>query len=193
MKYLRKKDGKISTRKGFSFVEVILSVFVLSTGLLSVMALMTTNLRHSMESRKTIIASGLAQEGMELVVNKAEDNIVKGGISNQFNSLGDNDLYCIGLTAASGIQYVSNCSNFSLWFRDTGQLFYTHNSGGGGEGTLFKRKVVIRSSGAGTNKTITSFVWWRSGAAPTMATLGTCTVANQCVYAQTLIVDKDGV
>jgi len=192
MKYLRKKDRKISTRKGFSFVEVILSVFVLSTGLLSVMALMTTNLRHSMESRKTIIAAGLAQEGMELVVNKAEDNIVKGGIPTQFNSLSDNGSYCIGLTA-SGIQYSPNCSNFSLWFRDNGQLFYTHNSGGGGDGTLFKRRVVIQSSGAGTNKTITSFVWWHSGAAPTMATLGTCTVANQCVYAQTLIVDKDGI
>lgn len=192
MKYLRKKDGKITIRKGFSFVEVILSVFVLSTGLLSVMALMTTNLRHSMESRKTIIASGLAQEAAELVINKAEDNIVKGGLSNQFNGLSDNDLYCIGLTA-SGVQYVANCSNFSLFFRDNGQLFYTHNSSGGGESTLFRRKVVIRSSGVGTDKTVTSFVWWGNLVTPTMLNLGTCTVANQCVYAQTLVVDKDGI
>ena len=192
MKYFRKKDGKITTRKGFSFVEVILSVFVLSTGLLSVMALMTSTMRDSMESRKTIIASGLAQEAAELVINKAEDNIVKGGLTNQFNGLGDNDFYCIGLTA-SGIQYAANCSNFSLFFRDNGQLFYTHNGGGGGEATLFKRKVVIRSGGVGTDKQVTSFVWWGNSAAPTLLTLGTCTVSNKCVYAQTLVVDKDGI
>lgn len=187
-KYLAMKKKK-TTKKGFSFGEVILSVFVLSTGLLSVMGLMTSNLRHSMESRKTIIATGLAQEGVELVLNKSEDNVTKNGNSHQFDSLSDANNYCVGLQTGHVIGITGGCPNFTLNFvNTTPNIFYTHQ--GVGTSTSFKRQVRISTNAATHNRTVTSYVWWGAGTANPPAA---CSIANKCVNAQMLLVDKDGI
>ena len=65
---------------GFSIPEVALSVFVLSVGIMSIIALMSSSLRYSLQTNDVIIATDLAQEGIELVRNVRDNDFASGGI-----------------------------------------------------------------------------------------------------------------
>ncbi|EKE19523.1 MAG: hypothetical protein ACD_8C00144G0006 [uncultured bacterium] len=56
-------------QKGFSLVEVLVSLMVLSIGLLGVSALMVGNIKSAANAKDQVIASALAQEGVELIRN----------------------------------------------------------------------------------------------------------------------------
>lgn len=56
-----------SRRRGFSLVEVLLTLMILSVGVSAVAVLMTSNIKNSISAKNQVIASELAQEGLELV------------------------------------------------------------------------------------------------------------------------------
>ncbi|PIW94228.1 MAG: hypothetical protein COZ86_02180, partial [Candidatus Moranbacteria bacterium CG_4_8_14_3_um_filter_41_13] len=56
-------------QKGALLVEVILATFIITTGLLAVMQLITGSLKDSFLNRDAIVATGLSQEGAEMVRN----------------------------------------------------------------------------------------------------------------------------
>ena len=72
---MRTKNKK--TLKGFSLGEVLLSIAVLTVGILPILGALVGALNTSLDSQETVIASGLAQEGAELVVN-VRDNTILG-------------------------------------------------------------------------------------------------------------------
>lgn len=67
------------TQKGFSFAETLLSAFVLSVGLITIVLLITRSTAHSIELRDATIASQLSQEGLELARNVRDTNLAAGG------------------------------------------------------------------------------------------------------------------
>lgn len=64
-----KRGEELSRKAGFSLVEVLFTLMILSVGVSAVAILMTTNIRNSITAKNQIIASELAQEGVELVIN----------------------------------------------------------------------------------------------------------------------------
>jgi len=54
-------------KNGFSLIGVIISTFIVSTGLVAVLSLANMSLRSSSTGEMRLIASGLAQEGVETI------------------------------------------------------------------------------------------------------------------------------
>ncbi len=160
-----RKNFKKNNTKGFSFIEVMFVVFILSTALVVFIQVITKSMGHSMESRDTIIAAGLAQEGVELVKNIRDNNWANK--REAFIGLGTNP--CV-------ISYNSDsCNSGDVKLNFNNNNFYTHDSG---SATKFSRRITI----TGTDiKTVTSMVIWEKDIFP--ADTNACRAANKCVYA----------
>ena len=63
-----------SNKRGFSLIEAITAVFIVSMALVSVLAVAQTTIRAQTINKYAIISSMLAQEGLELVRNVRDTN-----------------------------------------------------------------------------------------------------------------------
>jgi Tfp pilus assembly protein PilV len=158
--------------KGFSFIEAILSVFVVSMGMTAAVGLLSNGLRESMDSRDQQIAALLAQESLELARNIRDNNWSQG--KDTFDGIDNSNTckigYDSGLSCAGG-------SDYDLYLNSDN--IYTHASGGA-EKTRFRRRLWINSSGE--NKIIVSEVVWGGGIFD--ANIDNCNTANRCTYAK---------
>lgn len=165
-------------KKGFSFLEVMISVFVLSVGITAVMELMSSNILNSIGSRDATIAAELAQEGIELTRNIRDNNFITDP-SEPFDDL-DNGICSVDYDDVD----VSSPGVYLLNHHNTGG-FYTHSSGAGITATKFYRKIDIIGYGSPEiGKKITSTVIWGGNSFPTPCTLG-----SKCVYAEDVLTD----
>ncbi len=165
-KFFKKKiEGK--NRKGFTMIEVIISVFVVLVGLISVFELMYNNIKNNNDTRDRLIAVQLAQEGAELVHFIRDNNIAAAKES--FSSLEEkpgSDRCAIFADSDFGSwKTSSNCNKSStevnpyyLYF-DKEKGFYGDSSGGK-EVTKFSRRVSIEDGGGSDEKVVRSFVSW---------------------------------
>lgn len=167
-------------------MEVLISSFVLAIGLVAIMALIAGGLKNSFESRDTIIAVGLVQEGAELVRNVRDNDFAAGGngfarFSGQrhcridYRANVNDNLDCsvyAGSTSRYGLQYTGG--------------FYEH----GGSGR-FSRYVYIEYNGTDA-ATVRSFVYWGGGASGMFmlsdvgdtGNAARCIAAKKCVFTE---------
>jgi competence protein ComGC len=191
---LKKKKIK-KNRKGFSMVEAVLSIFILSTGLIATIALISSSTRHSLDARNQIIASQLAQEGVELVTFIRDHNI--RAIKNQtipipgdiFEGIsGKNGDCVIDFHFPVDIKDAIKCPPPPVEFALKIEGWYVHGAGSGQ--TIFSRKInIVNSNNSPLERTfdIKSYVWW--GAEPTDFSTD-CTLANKCTLAQTILTEN---
>jgi len=64
--------------KGFTIMEVIVAIFILTIGVIGVYALITQTVSISTFSRDEMTAAYLAQEGVEIVRNIRDSNYING-------------------------------------------------------------------------------------------------------------------
>lgn len=183
-------NGERRKLKGFSLGEVMLSVAVLAVGVLPVLSAMTGGFRSSLQSRDIVVASGLAQEGTELVKNVKDNNVLAGSAS---------------LTAwlpASGGPEWDNCRidtkdaalspgtritcgsvSFKLALQSDNLLRHAAGSG------RFNRKILLSYDSSNERVTCISAVYWGASYVPsTVANARTnCNVNNSCVYAESVL------
>lgn len=165
--------------QAFSFIEVMISVFLVSVGLLAALSLLTKGLRETMDSRNQVIASLLAQEGTELVrsirdSNWANNNPTFQGIPNGTNS---QQIDYKDATLASG--------NFQLKINNG---FYQHSAG---NNTKFFRKIIITKN-SDEKADITSMVVWNGRTSNIFKDAkedqdldeSNCNTINKCAYAK---------
>ena len=69
---------KIETKKGFTLPEVLISLSILSMVVLAATDLVVSNLRINVDNMNTIIAYGLAQEGIEAMREIRDSNWLLG-------------------------------------------------------------------------------------------------------------------
>ena len=69
--------------KGFTLIEIITVLFVVSLGLIGVLSLIIQNIQSQSINRRSIIAYQLAQEGIELVRKTRDSNWANGDIWNK--------------------------------------------------------------------------------------------------------------
>lgn len=185
MSYIR-----IPIRKGFGLAEVILAMFVLSIGLIGIMSTIAPNVTRTAETRNLIIADGLAQEGIGLIRNIRDNNMVveRTPAIGAFDDFRPGNNSCVidytfeygsdSLTSSCGV-------GSSTWLAWNGSFYVTSNSP-----QKFSRKIVLdrQVSGGVTSYEVTSYVSWKAnglnGVSPS-----TCNRASKCAYAQTILSD----
>lgn len=172
---MEKKYNKI--KRGFSLVEVLISLLVLSFGISGVLFLMTANTKNSINAKNQIIASELAQEGIELIRNLKDNEDAALNALNAAGSPYNDRSIDIGSSA------LNNGGDKRLYLNGG---FYTHANGVGSIPTKFYRMLYLTVTGVAPltrEIEVTSYVTWKNnGFTSILAGLpGTCTVANSCV------------
>jgi prepilin-type N-terminal cleavage/methylation domain-containing protein len=76
---MTEKRKKRLSKNGFTLIEVMAAVTVLSIGLIGSLTLISYNLHNISFSGDRIIASGLVEDGLERVRNIRDTNWLKGG------------------------------------------------------------------------------------------------------------------
>ncbi len=72
------KSKKQNHKQGFSIVEVIVAASIVAMGFIGVISLSTQNTQIHLTNRNVLVASQLAQEGMELIRNIRDSNWLEG-------------------------------------------------------------------------------------------------------------------
>jgi len=122
--------SKKSKKRGFTLIELMMVVFIVSIGIAGVLNLIAKIFLHSRFTSSKLTAIYLAQEGMEIVRNIRDTNWVEGEkwdqgiVSGDFEADWDDQ----SLSSYQG-RYLRVNGNFYNY--DTGQL------------TKFKRKITI--------------------------------------------------
>jgi len=173
-------------RRGFSLIEVLISLLILSIGITAITILMANNVKNLQTSKNQIIASQLAQEGVELVRNLKDNNATlfkSDGIDKPSGSD-----YRIDINTTYG--NFSNDSNTDkkLYLNSN---FYIHTSGGG-IATKFFRKIKIFNNATDKQVEITCYVSWNSkGFIDELLNVDAtnCNIANKCVSTVSIIPD----
>jgi hypothetical protein len=191
---------KRQSYQAFTISEVMLSGFLLTMGILSVVGLFVVAQRSARETRSITIATALAQEGIEIARNIRDNNIAyrvanwgtcstsTAGACDPFNGFPNN-----------GQRTVSyNSSAFTV----PGNTFLSYNGSGfqhHGAGTFtgFFRIIKIDHTGPADTARVQSFVHWQSAAYPDYvnptphisgaAATTWCIPSNRCVYTELLL------
>lgn len=161
----------------FSFVEVMVAVFLVSVGLLASLKLLTQGLRETMDSRDQLIASFLAQEGTELVRSVRDNNWASGNSSFSGINIADGqkiDNLDITLTTSGSSTLTLNSNNY-----------YIHSTTG--TKTKYARKIDV--SGDENQRVILSMVVWNGKSSNQFSglTKSNCNADNKCAYAEDVL------
>lgn len=176
------QNKKIARKhSGFSLVEVLVSVFLITTGLLASVNLISSSMRDSMDARNQLIAGQLAQEGVELVRNIRDNNWASADSGGSFAHIttGNDCRIDKSYLYPAAIDCTAGVSAKRLYLNNIGG-FYVHSSVDA-IATRFYRKLII--SGV-SDRTIISMISW-SGIFP--ADIATCNTVNKCAYTKIIL------
>lgn len=147
----------IKNNTGYSIIEVLVAFTIITIGLVSILALADQNIKTHQINRNTLIASQLAQEGLELVKNTRDENwLIEGNMWNRgagINSQSDiiqDGTYTISIKNAQGDMNIDNTANTindaatKIYIAPAG--FYTNDNVAGYQNTIFRRLITISST-----------------------------------------------
>ena len=152
-RYLLNKTGNECA--GFSLLETLIAIAVLTAAVLGPLALSSRSIRYVETSRNNLIASNLAQEGLELVKNIRFNNIING---RQW----DRDLTTCRTSPNGCFIYpvdlrVRNCSSNCRFLNfDSSLHLYNYRSG---SETNFRRVITIRDINNDEMRIMSSMLW----------------------------------
>ena len=177
--------------KGFSINEVMISMFVLSVGIVTVIGLFSKGFINSAVDRDRIVAAGLAQEGVELVKNVRDNSFAKGDVDGFVHFVVSGD-YCrashdsnpsvnMDCSNSSGDRPASNLSRYTLSLSNG---YYKHMNAAAP--VKFSRYIDVDYNNGQKTADVVSFVYW-GGTVPSGIENGTvtnCHIGNKCVYSK---------
>lgn len=185
----------MNNKKGFSIGEVLIAAFVLTVGIVGTLGLLVSSTNHCIDARKQVIASKLAEEGVEVLRNLRDSNMARetGDPFGYFPPSDANDciIEAINYPNAAGAYNTSFFCGSSvtkdLFLNGPNTGIYLHD---GSTQTSFKRVIMYDFSDDRNSVDVKSVVVW-GGSFPTgdfgdlHANLSTlCNTASKCVYAE---------
>lgn len=178
--FMSQRSPRKGFLKGFSIGETVLSAFVLTTGLLAVSGLVTTSMDSSFTSRDAIIATALAQEGVELVRNVRDNDFAIGGTG--FASFSNANKHCRidyndPITSLNCQASQGAASRYTLQYSGG---FYQYNNTADEK---FSRYIFVDYNGS-TTALVRSFVYWGTYTPPATGNSSDCNSANDCVFTE---------
>jgi len=133
--------------KGFTLLEVIVAIFLLTVGVIGILSLISQTIVSSQITSSRLVASYLAQEGTEIVKNLRDANFLKIHKGETINWY-DNILCCPAPPCDWGQDYIceGDYNDSSLTSSQDRKLkisgnFYQYSDSG--TETPFKRKITI--------------------------------------------------
>ena len=155
-----------SRTKGFTLVETLVAITVLILAILVPMRIATQSVKTATLSREQFTATYLAQEGLELMLARRDDDAVNGGAtwtwySNIRSECKDSDVGCsVEPTDYSVVGCTSdNCRLYVDEDRGSG-AYYSHSSAVG-DPSPYTRVVTLEQISSG-QVLVTSTVSWVS-------------------------------
>ena len=137
---------------GFSLIGVIVAVFVVSIGLIAILDLSQTSLKAASFSKSRLIASGLAQEGIEVVRYIRQTH---SDWDDWYSAVSSGD-YLVQYDSANLLVFSETPLDFDI---DSGLYQY-----GFGNESSFYRKIALTKMPSGDEvKVIVEIKWWKSG------------------------------
>ena len=146
-----KKIINKNKRRGFTLVEIIVVLFIISLGLVGVLTLIVQNIQSQSYNKNNLIAYQLAQEGIELV-RKVRDSNWRAGRAFNAN-LADGEYY---MDYRDATVYPSTGAD-SLILKQDSNGFYIHDTVGTASG--FSRKIIISNLAANYLRVETDISW----------------------------------
>ncbi len=138
-------------RKGFSLIEVITILFVISLGLVGVLTLIVQNIQGQQFNKQNIIAHQLAQEGIELIRKVRDSNWLTGANWNENLAAGDYYMdYNDSIPTAT--------SSAEVLYLDANN-FYTHDSGDAVSTSIFSRQISLAVNSTSSIQVISQVDW----------------------------------
>lgn len=164
---VRKTAGRNKQNKpltGFTIIEMVISIFILSIGIIAIFASFSVMLILSSESEDRLIATYLAQEGLEIIRNIRDNNWLLSE-SNPSATWNDGLSACESAagcevdrkTTGSGESPVYPWQDRFLK-RNADDLFFEYDSG---VETKFKRKIEIDTTLAPYILKVKAQVFWK--------------------------------
>ena len=133
-------------QSGFSLMEIIVVIFIIVLGLIGVLSLVVQNIQVKDFNQNTLVASQLAQEGLELTRNIRDGNWLA---SNWFGTglviEGDSDTITIYFDSDNIIIIDNdevNINEDEAILKKDNKGFYTHSVG---DDTIFRRVVELKN------------------------------------------------
>ncbi|OGF89367.1 hypothetical protein A3I27_03170 [Candidatus Giovannonibacteria bacterium RIFCSPLOWO2_02_FULL_43_11b] len=163
--------------KGFTLLETIVAISVLTIVILGPLAVATTILSNSSFSSNQVIAYNLAEEGVEFVINKRDSLIFKAVYDgrtaddgwNDFKSTMGGSSQCQNASKKCGVNVtngaVFDCGSGSYPANQTCTLRKNSTTGiysyaPGDPITIFERRIFVESGGS-DEKQVTVTITWR--------------------------------
>ena len=212
----RKRENQgLSRTRAFSMVEVIIASAIVAIGLTAVLQLLSSSLNNAFHDTDVIVATELAQEGLEYAYNVRDTNLADSSVSppgsaNAFPTSGTHKFpgtaardFCGPdattprfILSGAGRNCFANAKNSEHRYSlvPVGNFYVFQDAV-----THFARIVSIELDDVSAPKQaeITSIVWWgRSdvlpigvfpGVSADSVDVSQCTRANQCVYVRAVL------
>lgn len=183
-------------KKGFSIGEVLLAIFILGFGMVAIFSLFNQGIKAFQEERDVIVASMLAQEGVEVVRNIRDnnwadrvyptsimtpltfENVYPTNESKRKNCFISYDLDQVDPSNCNSGDSMASIEKLSL---DSNGFYGKFPSG---TKTKFRRKTSFVLDPSGNKLEVTSMVLW-GNILP--SNIDACTIGNKCVFSQIIL------
>jgi Tfp pilus assembly protein PilV len=145
-------------KDGFTIIEAIVAIFILTTGILGAFSFISHFTEYSSISTMRLTASYLAQEGVEIIKNIRDSNFIDGNYSVDWNEGFATSSDWEGEADYTNDNSLDSYSNTYLNIDVNG--FYSY---GAGSQSLFKRKITIGTSTASSTYITVEVSWSEKG------------------------------
>lgn len=161
------KKNKLKNQNGVTLIETIVSLGILTMGIISALTLITTSVVYSQTVEQQVVVVNLAREGMEMIRAIREFNSTsEEGTIYGFSQLSAGK-YTVGPNYISGdlqlspvdSEVIKNCQNCSLSLYAGRYLHGTTD----GTPTVFKRMITISDIGSEEKKILSTVYWSERG------------------------------
>ena len=162
---MKKGPSILTSARGFTLVEVIVAIFVVTVGIGGVFAFLQGTLFSGFTLENQLIAPYLAQEGAEIVRNIRDTNYVRisEGLGGSWTNggLADCASGCEADYDDLSLVPIATSPQFLEIVTDAAGTRYQY--GGGGAPTAFQRKITIDPSVAGKLDVKVEVLWEEKG------------------------------
>lgn len=155
--------SKYSTAAGFSLVEVLVSIVILSLALTAIVGLFTINISSANVIKNNYMASALAQEGVEVARNLRDSDWHAGRAFGSFGNTG-------GVMADGSYRVQWDSAQLMPFLdiflkKDSVNGIFSYDTGGD---TIFKRKIDLLTVSAFEKRLVVTVSWDQKGSSKTV-------------------------
>ena len=161
---MKKEQLALIRSRGFTLLEVLVAIFILTIGIVGVFGFSQQTLSLGSTLRHQLVASYLAQEGVEIVRNIRDTNYVSsagGTIVDWDDGLAGCVLGCEADYNDPALVSAGSPLNFLGVISDGNGTRYQY--GGGGTPTIFQRKITVDPTVANRLDVNVEVLWQEKG------------------------------